>query len=235
MNSFSPKKDSLFKLKNVNKVVTSPEGMLTILSDISFEISRGETIAIVGASGAGKSTLLGLMAGLDKPSGGEIILNNNNLVSLNEDQRAEIRANNIGFVFQSFHLIPSLNAIENVMFPLELSGKENARQRASEILHGMGMKDRVTHYPHQLSGGEKQRVAIARAFAGEPSVLFADEPTGNLDAKTGKNIIETMFALNKTSSTTLILVTHDKKLAEMCDREILLEAGKLASDKDIQK
>jgi putative ABC transport system ATP-binding protein len=154
---------------------------------------------------------------------------------LNEDQRAEIRANNIGFVFQSFHLIPSLNAIENVMFPLELSGKENARQRASEILQGMGMKDRVTHYPHQLSGGEKQRVAIARAFAGEPSVLFADEPTGNLDAKTGKNIIETMFALNKTSSTTLILVTHDKKLAEMCDREILLEAGKLASDKDIQK
>jgi putative ABC transport system ATP-binding protein len=235
MNSFSPKKDSLFKLKNVNKVVTSPEGMLTILSDISFEISRGETIAIVGASGAGKSTLLGLMAGLDKPSGGEIILNNNNLVSLNEDQRAEIRANNIGFVFQSFHLIPSLNAIENVMFPLELSGKENARQRASEILQGMGMKDRVTHYPHQLSGGEKQRVAIARAFAGEPSVLFADEPTGNLDAKTGKNIIETMFALNKTSSTTLILVTHDKKLAEMCDREILLEAGKLTSDKDIQE
>ena len=235
MNSFSSKKDSLFKLKNVNKVVTSPEGMLTILSDISFEISRGETIAIVGASGAGKSTLLGLMAGLDKPSGGEIILNNNNLVSLNEDQRAEIRANNIGFVFQSFHLIPSLNAIENVMFPLELSGKKNARHRASEILQGMGMKDRVTHYPHQLSGGEKQRVAIARAFAGEPSVLFADEPTGNLDAKTGKNIIETMFALNKTSSTTLILVTHDKKLAEMCDREILLEAGKLVSDKDIQK
>ena len=235
MNSFSSKKDSLFKLKNVNKVVTSPEGMLTILSDISFEISRGETIAIVGASGAGKSTLLGLMAGLDKPSGGEIILNNNNLASLNEDQRAEIRANNIGFVFQSFHLIPSLNAIENVMFPLELSGKENARQRASEISQGMGMKDRVTHYPHQLSGGEKQRVAIARAFAGKPSVLFADEPTGNLDAKTGKNIIETMFALNKTSSTTLILVTHDKKLAEMCDRKILLEAGKLASDKDIQK
>ena len=235
MNSFSPKKDSLFKLKNVNKIVTSPEGMLTILSDISFEISRGETIAIVGASGAGKSTLLGLMAGLDKPSGGEIILNNNNLVALNEDQRAEIRANNIGFVFQSFHLIPSLNAIENVMFPLELSGKENARYCASEILQGMGMKDRVTHYPHQLSGGEKQRVAIARAFAGEPSVLFADEPTGNLDAKTGKNIIETMFALNKTSSTTLILVTHDKKLAEMCDREILLEAGKLVSDKAIQK
>ena len=235
MNSFSSKKDSLFKLKNVNKIVTSPEGMLTILSDISFETSRGETIAIVGASGAGKSTLLGLMAGLDKPSGGEIILNNNNLVALNEDQRAEIRANNIGFVFQSFHLIPSLNAIENVMFPLELSGKENARHRASEILQGMGMKDRVTHYPHQLSGGEKQRVAIARAFAGEPSVLFADEPTGNLDAKTGKNIIETMFALNKTSSTTLILVTHDKKLAEMCDREILLEAGKLVSDKAIQK
>jgi len=230
MNIKLPVNDHLFVLEDVSKTVTSPEGQLTILTDINFTISRGESVAIVGASGAGKSTLLGLMAGLDETSTGKVIFNNQDLAALDEDGRADVRARNVGFVFQSFHLIPSLNALENVMLPLELGGSEKAKSKALEIVTEIGLEDRATHYPHQLSGGEKQRVAIARAFAGEPAVLFADEPTGNLDTKTGENIIKTMFKLNREASTTLILVTHDKELAMLCNREIHLDAGKLIKD-----
>jgi len=217
-------------VKNVSKTVTSPEGKLTILSDIDFIVTKGESVAIVGASGAGKSTLLGLMAGLDTTSTGKIFLNGHDLSDMDEDGRADVRAKNVGFIFQSFHLIPSLNALENVMLPLELVGKPSAKKIAQEILFELGLKQRISHYPHQLSGGEKQRVAIARAFASEPTVLFADEPTGNLDTKTGENIMKTMFKLNQESTTTLILVTHDKALASMCKREIVLDAGLLVKD-----
>lgn len=215
---------------SVTKQVSSPEGTLTILSDVSFAIDKGETVAIVGASGAGKSTLLALLAGLDLPSSGEISLNGENLTNLDEDGRAAVRAASVGFVFQSFHLVPSLNALENVMLPLELAGKVEPRKVALEILQQVGLGERWSHYPAQLSGGEKQRVAIARAFATEPAVLFADEPTGNLDSNTGDHIIDLMFTLNRNSSTTLILVTHDQSLAARCDRVIGLDAGLLVSD-----
>ena len=170
------------------------------------------------------------MAGLDTTSTGKIFLNGHDLSDMDEDGRADVRAKNVGFIFQSFHLIPSLNALENVMLPLELVGKPSAKKIAQEILFELGLKQRISHYPHQLSGGEKQRVAIARAFASEPTVLFADEPTGNLDTKTGENIMKTMFKLNQESTTTLILVTHDKALASMCKREIVLDAGLLVKD-----
>ena len=222
-------------VKNVSKTVSSPEGKLTILSNIDFIVTKGESVAIVGASGAGKSTLLGLMAGLDTTSTGKIFLNGHELSDMDEDGRADVRAKNVGFIFQSFHLIPSLNALENVMLPLELVGKQSAKKIAQEILFELGLKQRIAHYPHQLSGGEKQRVAIARAFASEPTVLFADEPTGNLDTKTGENIMKTMFKLNQESTTTLILVTHDKALASMCKREIILDAGLLVKDSKIEK
>jgi len=215
---------------HVTKQVTSPEGDLTILSDVSFEIERGQSVAIVGASGAGKSTLLGLLAGLDLPTSGEIRLNGEDLTKLDEDGRAALRAAHVGFVFQSFHLVPSLTALENVMLPLELSGQDGPREAASRILERVGLAGRRSHYPSQLSGGEKQRVAIARAFATEPAVLFADEPTGNLDARTGDTVMELMFELNRSSSTTLVLVTHDTALAGRCDREIGLEAGRLVND-----
>ena len=217
--------------KNVSKQVTSPEGDLTILSGVSFDIAKGQSVAIVGASGAGKSTLLGLLAGLDLPTNGEIWLNGANMTALDEDGRAEIRAAHVGFVFQSFHLVPSLNALENVMLPLELAGQSSPRSAAEAILAEVGLADRRTHYPSQLSGGEKQRVAIARAFATEPAVLFADEPTGNLDARTGEHIMNLMFDLNSNSSTTLVLVTHDSSLAARCEREISLDAGLLVSDR----
>jgi putative ABC transport system ATP-binding protein len=216
---------------NVTKQVSSPEGSLTILSDVSFAIDKGDSVAIVGASGAGKSTLLALLAGLDLPTKGEILLDGKNLTNLDEDGRAAVRAASVGFVFQSFHLVPSLNALENVMLPLELAGKENPRQAASDILRKVGLGERWSHYPAQLSGGEKQRVAIARAFATEPAVLFADEPTGNLDSGTGGNIVDLMFELNRDSSTTLVLVTHDHSLAERCDRILGLDAGVLVTDK----
>ena len=215
---------------NVSKQVSSPEGTLTILSDVSFRIEKGDSVAIVGASGAGKSTLLALLAGLDLPTSGEIWLDGANLTELDEDGRAAVRAASVGFVFQSFHLVPSLNALENVMLPLELAGKESPRQGAAQILHQVGLGDRLSHYPAQLSGGEKQRVAIARAFATEPAVLFADEPTGNLDSKTGANVMELMFELNRDSSTTLVLVTHDASIAARCDRVIGLDAGRLVND-----
>lgn len=226
----SPSARTVLATENVSKKVTSPEGSLTILSDVSFAIDRGDSVAVVGPSGAGKSTLLALLAGLDLPTSGKVWLDGANLSELDEDGRAEVRAASVGFIFQSFHLVPSLNALENVMLPLELAGSANPRQSALKILDQVGLKERVSHYPSQLSGGEKQRVAIARAFATEPAVLFADEPTGNLDSKTGDTIVGLMFELNKNSSTTLVLVTHDRQLAERCDREIRLDAGKLVGD-----
>jgi putative ABC transport system ATP-binding protein len=222
--------NAVLAANNVTKQVSSPEGSLTILSDVSFSIDKGDSVAIVGASGAGKSTLLALLAGLDLPSAGEIWLDGQNLTRLDEDGRAAVRAASVGFVFQSFHLVPSLNALENVMLPLELAGREDPRRVATEIMKKVGLGERWSHYPSQLSGGEKQRVAIARAFATEPAVLFADEPTGNLDSRTGDHIVDLMFELNRNSSTTLVLVTHDKSLAARCDRVLGLDAGRLVSD-----
>ena len=214
----------------ISKKVSSPEGSLTILSDVSFSIEPGASVAVVGPSGAGKSTLLALLAGLDLPTQGHVVLNGANLSELDEDGRAQVRADSVGFVFQSFHLVPSLNALENVMLPLELAGVADARGASRGIIEQVGLADRWSHYPAQLSGGEKQRVAIARAFATEPAVLFADEPTGNLDTKTGATIMELMFDLNRKSSTTLVLVTHDNSLAERCDRVLSLDAGNLVAD-----
>ena len=224
-------KEAVLAANNVSKQVSSPEGTLTILSEVSFAIDRGDSVAVVGASGAGKSTLLALLAGLDLPTSGEIWLDSNNLTNLDEDGRAAVRAASVGFVFQSFHLVPSLNALENVMLPLELAGKSEPKKAADEIMQKVGLGERWSHYPSQLSGGEKQRVAIARAFATEPAVLFADEPTGNLDSHTGDNVVELMFELNHTSSTTLVLVTHDQALANRCNRILDLDAGRLVTDK----
>lgn len=230
MSNESVNEAAVLVAENLTKQVISPEGSLTILSDVSFSVDKGDSVAIVGASGAGKSTLLALLAGLDLPTEGQIWLNGVNLTELDEDGRADVRAASVGFVFQSFHLVPSLNALENVMLPLELSDHGSPRQAASEILNQVGLAERWSHYPAQLSGGEKQRVAIARAFATEPAVLFADEPTGNLDSNTGDHVMELMFELNRNSSTTLILVTHDRALAKRCDRTIGLDAGRLVSD-----
>jgi len=230
MSNNSVNGGAVLVVENLSKQVISPEGSLTILSDVSFSIDKGDSVAVVGASGAGKSTLLALLAGLDLPTEGRVWLNGVNLTELDEDGRADVRAASVGFVFQSFHLVPSLNALENVMLPLELAGVDSPRQAAAEILSQVGLADRTSHYPAQLSGGEKQRVAIARAFATEPAVLFADEPTGNLDANTGDHVMDLMFELNRDSSTTLILVTHDRELAERCDRTIGLDAGRLVSD-----
>jgi len=230
MSDQSSSATAVLAANSVTKQVSSPEGTLTILSDVSFAIDKGDSVAIVGASGAGKSTLLALLAGLDLPTEGEVHLDGTNLTNLDEDGRAAVRAASVGFVFQSFHLVPSLNALENVMLPLELGGRDNPRQVATDILDQVGLGDRWSHYPAQLSGGEKQRVAIARAFATEPAVLFADEPTGNLDSGTGGNVVDLMFELNRNSSTTLILVTHDESLAARCDRIIGLDAGRLITD-----
>lgn len=218
---------SILAARNLNKVVSSAEGELTILHDLDLELNKGDSLAIVGASGSGKSTLLGLLAGLDLPSGGAVLLAGKNLSELDEDQRARLRAEHVGFVFQSFQLLDSLNALENVMLPLELEGHADARQRARALLERVGLGQRLTHYPRQLSGGEQQRVAIARAFAAEPDVLFADEPTGNLDSHTGEHISDLLFQLNQERGTTLVLVTHDERLAHRCQRLIRLEAGHL--------
>jgi putative ABC transport system ATP-binding protein len=207
--------------------VSSPEGSLTILDDVNVFINAGETVAIVGASGAGKSTLLALLAGLDVPTSGTVKLNGVELNTLDEDGRAALRAQHVGFVFQSFHLVPSLNALENIMLPLELAGKPNPRDTALSALNNVGLQARSGHYPNQLSGGEQQRVAIARAFVTKPAVLFADEPTGNLDTATGEKIIQQLFAMNAATGTTLVLVTHDQKLAARCQRVIHLEMGKV--------
>jgi len=215
------------KAVNIGKKVTSPEGQLTILHQVTLEIAGGETVAIVGQSGAGKSTLLALLAGLDEASEGEVWLDGVALSGLDEDGRAAQRAGRVGFVFQSFHLIPSLTAHENVMLPLELAGVADAVARADEVLEQVGLAPRRRHYPRQLSGGEKQRVAIARAFVTHPRILFADEPTGNLDTRTGARIMDLLFALNKALGTTLVLVTHDLALASRCDRIMNIEDGRL--------
>ena len=233
MSDQSIKGKVVLEAQELSKEVSSPEGTLTILSEVSFAILAGESVAVVGPSGAGKSTLLALLAGLDLPTAGQVILNGADLSKLDEDGRAVLRAENVGFVFQSFHLVPSLNALENVMLPLELAGQRDARQLARDLIAKVGLEERWSHYPAQLSGGEKQRVAIARAFATEPAVLFADEPTGNLDSRTGANIMELMFELNRNSSTTLVLVTHDQALAERCDRILSLDIGKLVSDQRV--
>ena len=233
MSDQSSSGTQVLEAHGLSKQVSSPEGTLTILSDVSFNVSAGESVAVVGPSGAGKSTLLALLAGLDLPTAGHVVLNGSNLSSLDEDGRAQLRAESVGFVFQSFHLVPSLNALENVMLPLGLAGQSNARSAALEIIRKVGLEERWSHYPAQLSGGEKQRVAIARAFATEPAVLFADEPTGNLDSRTGANIMELMFELNRSSSTTLVLVTHDQSLAERCDRILSLDVGLLVSDERV--
>ena len=216
---------SVLKAEGVSKQVSSPEGPLTILSDIDLHIRAGESVAVVGASGAGKSTLLALLAGLDEPTRGRIWLNGAELTQLDEDGRAAVRAQHVGFVFQSFHLLPSLTALENVMLPLELTGRRDARRAALDVLEKVGLSTRKGHYPSQLSGGEQQRVAIARAFVTRPAVLFVDEPTGNLDTATGERVIELLFELNAASGTTLVLVTHDQALAGRCQRIIHLNAG----------
>jgi putative ABC transport system ATP-binding protein len=221
--------DLLLEARSLTKKVTSPEGELTILDDVNLRLDRGQSAAIVGPSGAGKSTLLALLAGLDEPTSGQVWLNGIELGSLDEDGRAELRNREVGFVFQSFHLLPSLTAIENVLLPLELCGTPNATAIAREALVRVGLDHRLRHYPKQLSGGEKQRVAIARAFVGSPSLLFADEPTGNLDNKTGALILDLLFDLNAASGTTLVLVTHDLEAAKRCDVLIELVAGRLVA------
>ncbi len=205
-------------------------GELEILKGIDLEIKGGESLAIVGASGSGKSTLLGLLAGLDEPSAGRVVINGVDLGSMNEDQRAQFRGEHVGFVFQSFQLLPALTALENVMLPLELKGREDARAQAENYLDRVGLADRLHHYPLQLSGGEQQRVAISRAFSSSPDILFADEPTGNLDTRTGMHIIDLLFALNQEEGTTLILVTHEDRLADRCNRRITLEAGAIVKE-----
>jgi putative ABC transport system ATP-binding protein len=215
----------VLEARNVSKTVPSPGGALTILADVSLSVRTGESLAIVGASGAGKSTLLALLAGLDSPSSGRVLIAGVDLTELDEDGRAAIRGQHVGFVFQSFHLIPSLTAIENVMLPLELRGRRDARQAAAAALEQVGLTPRAEHYPKQLSGGEQQRVAIARAFVAQPAVLFADEPTGNLDTATGQRICDLLFDLNRARSGTLVLVTHDRGLAGRCDRLLELDAG----------
>jgi putative ABC transport system ATP-binding protein len=222
--------DTVLVAERLGKQVSSPEGTLAILSDVSLEIARGETVAIMGASGAGKSTLLALLAGLDEPTSGVVRLAGNELTALDEDGRAAVRARHVGFVFQSFHLVPSLTALENVMLPLELTGRADARSTAREVLGRVGLAERVGHYPRQLSGGEQQRVAIARAFVTRPDVLFADEPTGNLDTATGERIMDLLFGLNSATGATLVLVTHDKALASRCGRVIRLDAGRVVEE-----
>ncbi len=217
----------LSEASGLGKDVTGPGGTLTILRDLDIRVAAGEAVAILGASGSGKSTLLGLLAGLDNPSLGEVWLCGEPLHRLDEDDRAALRAGRVGFVFQSFQLLPSLTALENVLLPLELSGLNRAEQRARDALDQVGLTPRARHYPNQLSGGEQQRVAIARAFAPRPRLLFADEPTGNLDGKTGEQVIGLLLDLRRDAGAALVLVTHDPRLAERCDRRLLLEGGKL--------
>ena len=220
---------SILRASSLSKVVTTAQDKLTILDGVSVDVSAGKSLAITGPSGAGKSTLLGLLAGLDTPTSGTIYLADQEITSLNEEQRAKVRADFVGFVFQTFQLLGSLTALDNVALPMELAGHDNARQRANEYLQKVGLQERLTHYPKQLSGGEQQRVAIARAFACEPTILFADEPTGNLDQATGAVISDLLFDLNQQSQTTLVLVTHEQRLADRCDRMIVISDGKLTA------
>ncbi len=214
----------------VSKVVDGPDGRLTILDRVSLAVAHGDSLAIVGASGSGKTTLLGLLAGLDRPSSGTIALAGERLDQLDEEARARLRRSRVGFVFQGFHLLPALNAEENVMLPLDLDGRDDARERAAEALQRVGLGARRHHYPSQLSGGEQQRVALARAFVHGPGILFADEPTGNLDQRTGGGVGDLLFELNREHGTTLVLVTHDAKLAARCARSLQLREGRIAGD-----
>ena len=219
--------ENMIECKSITKTVTTTEGQLQILQPISFDVKAGESIAIVGASGSGKSTLLSLLAGLDQVSSGEILLDGEALHALDEEERALLRGDKVGFIFQSFMLVQSLTAIENIMLPAEIADMPDAKVRAEDILQRVGLEHRAHHYPNQLSGGEQQRVAIARAFITAPKILFADEPTGNLDAANSEKIEDLLFDLNKTSDTTLVLVTHDNELANQCQRQLQMHAGQL--------
>src|SRR5262245_55544202 len=221
----------MIQLANVSKVVTSGSEQLTILHSLDLSISRGQFVSVIGPSGSGKSTLLGLIAGLDAPTSGSISLGGHDITKMGEDELAELRGRLVGFIFQSFHLIPSLTAYENILVPMEIMGVSKAGERAQTLLEEVGLRERVHHYPSQLSGGEQQRVAIARAFANEPEILLADEPTGNLDTKNGEHIFDLLLNLNRVYSTTLLLVTHDHHLADKADRKISLSAGRIAEDR----
>jgi putative ABC transport system ATP-binding protein len=219
--------DPIIAVDRITKQVPDPGGPLTILHEISFQLQRQQSVAIVGASGSGKSTLLSIIAGLDTPTSGSVRLAGIDLFSLDEDARAAVRAEHVGFVFQSFQLLGNLSAIENVMLPLELQGRSDARAQATEMLERVGLGNRLRHYPRVLSGGEQQRVALARAFIVRPALLLADEPTGSLDFATGERVMELMFELNRESATTLVLVTHDRAVAARCDRQLRIEAGRV--------
>lgn len=223
----------MIRIEELTKSVDTSEGILTILKSVSLSIEAAETVAIVGASGSGKSTLLGLMAGLDSASSGDVVLAGHSLAEMDEEQRAILRGQMVGFVFQSFQLLPSLTALENVMLPIELKGDSQANAKAKQLLARVGLEERWHHYPNQLSGGEQQRVAIARAFATEARIMFADEPTGNLDTATGSKIVDLLFDLNREFATTLVLVTHDERLAQKCGRIVKLVAGEIVSDEKI--
>ncbi|HJQ25974.1 MAG TPA: ABC transporter ATP-binding protein [Blastocatellia bacterium] len=220
----------MIELYNVSKIVPSGAEMLTILYALDLRIPDGQFVSVVGPSGSGKSTLLGLIAGLDAPTAGEIIIDGENITAMNEDQLAELRGEKLGFVFQSFHLIPSLTALENILVPMEIRGLRDARERAQALLEDVDLVARAHHYPAQLSGGEQQRVAIARAFANNPTILLADEPTGNLDSRNGRHVFEMMVEMNRRRSATLVLVTHDHELAALADRQIVLREGRVSSD-----
>ncbi len=220
--------DVILAVQGLSKSVTDSGGTLDILRDVDFTLCRGETLAIVGASGSGKSTLLSILAGLDTPTAGQVRLAGEDLFALDEDERAALRARQVGFVFQSFQLLGNLSALENVMLPLELAGRRDARAAATRMLERVGLGQRLGHYPRLLSGGEQQRVALARAFVVEPALLLADEPTGSLDYATGEKVMELMFELNREQGTTLVLVTHDREIAQRCERRIAIEAGRAA-------
>ncbi len=220
----------MIEIYNVTKTVRSGADDLTILADVSLEIPDGQFVAITGASGSGKSTLLGLLAGLDAPSSGEILIDGESITKMSEDGLATLRSDKLGFIFQSFHLIPSLTAFENILIPLEIRGDKGAKERAAKLLEEVDLTNRGHHYPNELSGGEQQRVAIARAFANNPKILLADEPTGNLDSRNGQHIFELMTALHDDKKTTLILVTHDQELAEKAERQIRLRDGRILTD-----
>ena len=226
--------ETILKVKDLSKTYTSAGHTLHVLKDINFSVTEGSTLAIVGPSGSGKTTLLGLCAGLDRSSAGLVELNNIRIDQLNEDQRARVRNQYVGFIFQNFQLIPTLTALENVMVPLELRGERNIQERSLSLLDKVGLIDRANHYPSQLSGGEQQRVALARAFSISPKILFADEPTGNLDAETSGKVMKLIFDLNKESGTTLILVTHDMELASKTQRIIRIRGGEISSDETIE-
>jgi putative ABC transport system ATP-binding protein len=225
--------DVMIAVQHVFKSVTDSTGTLTILRDIDFSLNKGETAAIVGASGSGKSTLLSIVAGLDTPTSGTVVVDGVDLFVIDEDQRAALRAEKVGFVFQSFQLLGNLNALENVMLPLELAGRRDARATATRMLQRVGLGERLGHYPKVLSGGEQQRVALARAFVVQPAVLLADEPTGSLDFATGEKVMELMFELNREQGTTLVLVTHDRAIAQRCERRITIEAGQVVETAEV--